>query len=53
MDYYEIFAVVFGLVSVLLTVRENIWCWPTGIVSVSLYVVVFYNASSTPRWGFK
>ena len=53
MDYYEIFAVVFGLVSVLLTIRESIWCWPTGIISVTLYVVVFYGAKLYGEMGLQ
>ncbi len=23
--------------------RQNIWCWPTGLVQVSLYIVIFYQ----------
>ncbi len=34
-------AVLFGIVSVYLSVRENIWSWPTAIVNVTLYVFVF------------
>jgi nicotinamide mononucleotide transporter len=37
----EWIAVVFGIVSVYLSVRENIWSWPTAIVNVSLYVYIF------------
>jgi len=33
--------VITGIASVWLTVKENIWCWPIGIVNVLLYVVVF------------
>jgi nicotinamide mononucleotide transporter len=40
----EIAAVVTTLVSVILTVRQNIWCWPTGIVGVVLYAVVFWQS---------
>ena len=40
----EVAAVLFGIVSVYLSVRENIWSWPTGIVNVTLYVFVFYRA---------
>lgn len=41
----EITAVVFGLLSVIFTIRQNIWCWPTGLVNVILYVVIFYQAA--------
>jgi nicotinamide mononucleotide transporter len=37
-------AVVFGIVSVYLSVRENVWSWPTGIINVSLYVYIFLHA---------
>lgn len=40
----EIAAVILGLLSVYLTTKENIWCWPTGIAMVILYIIVFYNA---------
>ncbi len=36
-------AVAFGLVSVWLSTRENIWSWPTAIVNVGLYAVLFFR----------
>ena len=39
----EILAVILGLASVYLTVKQNIWCWPTGLAMVALYVYIFYN----------
>lgn len=44
MSPIEIAAAVFGLLSVLYTLREHVWCWPTGLVNVLLYVVVFFQA---------
>ena len=44
MNAIEIIAAIFGLVSVWLTVKENIWCWPTGLIMVFLYIFVFYEA---------
>jgi nicotinamide mononucleotide transporter len=43
-NVYEIVGVLFGVISVWLTIRENIWCWPTGLVNVLLFIVVFYQA---------
>ncbi|MEO5373445.1 MAG: nicotinamide riboside transporter PnuC, partial [Alphaproteobacteria bacterium] len=40
----EIIATLFGLASVWLTVRRNIWLWPTGLVMVALYAFIFYEA---------
>jgi nicotinamide mononucleotide transporter len=40
----EKIAVAFGLANVYLTVRQNIWCWPVGVVMVSLYIYIFFHA---------
>lgn len=40
----ELLAVVLTLVAVYLTTRQIIWCWPLGMVSVTLYALVFYQA---------
>ena len=37
----EYLAAAFGIVSVWLSTREHLWAWPTAIVNVLLYVVVF------------
>jgi nicotinamide mononucleotide transporter len=44
MSLIELIAAALGLVSVWLTVRQNIWCFPIGIVMVALYAYVFYEA---------
>ena len=44
MNAIEIVAAVFGVVSVFLSVRQNIWSWPTAIVNVGLYIFVFFGA---------
>jgi nicotinamide mononucleotide transporter len=38
----EVLAVLFGIVSVYLSTRENIWSWPTALVNVSFFFVLFY-----------
>lgn len=43
MSPLEICAVAFGLVSVYLSTRENIWSWPTAIVNVGLYTALFFR----------
>ena len=40
----ELVAVVFGIVSVYLSTRQNILSWPTAIVNVSLFTILFYRA---------
>ncbi|HYH80285.1 MAG TPA: nicotinamide riboside transporter PnuC [Longimicrobium sp.] len=46
-------AVVFGIVSVYLSVRENVWGWPTGIINVSMYVFIFFNAKLYADMGLQ
>jgi hypothetical protein len=40
----ETVAALFGIISVYLSVRQNIWSWPTAIVNVGLYTFVFYQS---------
>lgn len=42
MSGVEIVASVATLVNVYLVIKNNIWCWPWGVVSVVLYGYVFY-----------
>ena len=44
MNLYEAAGVGFGVLAVWLTTRQNIWCWPTGLVNVGLFILVFYEA---------
>ena len=52
MSALELFAAVLGAISVYLSVRQNIWSWPTAIVNVVVYAVVFYWIPScrVPAW---
>lgn len=43
MNVLEAVAVAFGLACVVLTIRQNVWCWPAGLVQVALYIVIFYE----------
>ena len=44
MSLLELVAALTGAASVWLSVRQNIWSWPTAIVNVCLYAVVFHGA---------
>ncbi|MEK6629428.1 MAG: nicotinamide riboside transporter PnuC [Acidobacteriota bacterium] len=44
MNSLEIAGVGFGIVAVWLTIRENPWCWPVGLVNVLLFTAVFAQA---------
>jgi nicotinamide mononucleotide transporter len=38
----EKIAAAFTLANVYLTARQNMWCWPLGVVAVSLSIYVFF-----------
>lgn len=44
MQLIELIGVLTGIVNVWLAARQNIWTWPVGLVSVAMYVLVFYDA---------
>jgi len=43
-SFFELSAAIITLISIWLTARENIWCWPTGVVSVVMYFFIFWKA---------
>ncbi len=43
MSGLELFAAALGVTAVWLTVKQNPWCWPIGLVMVLLYGWVFYE----------
>lgn len=49
----EIIAVVITLIAVYLTARQIIWCWPLGMISVTLYAVVFFQAKLYADMGLQ
>jgi nicotinamide mononucleotide transporter len=40
----EMLAFIFGLAGVWLTARQNVWCWPTGLVNIILSFIVFFTS---------
>lgn len=53
MGPFEVVAAVFGVVSVYLSTRENIWSWPTALVNAALYAVVFYHGRLYGQMGLQ
>ncbi len=43
MGWIEVAAAVFGLICVLLYIRQNVLSWPTGLVQVILFIYIFYQ----------
>ena len=41
--FLEIVAAFFGLLSVFFSVKRNIWVYPTGIISTTIYVYILFN----------
>lgn len=43
-NWIEVVAAITGVLGVWLTTRQNIWCWPVGLVGVVLSLIVFFQA---------
>lgn len=41
--FLEALAAAFGMLSVFLTIKKNIWLYPTGIISTLIYVYILFN----------
>lgn len=46
-------AALVGAISVYLSVRQNIWSWPTAIVNVVIYALVFFQAKLYADMGLQ
>jgi len=44
MSGLEVAGALTGVVSVWLTTRQNIWCWPISLVNLAVYTLVFHGA---------
>ena len=44
MSAFEIIGTVLGVIGVGLMIRQNVWGWPVGLVQVSVYAWVFFEA---------
>ena len=49
----EIAATVFGLWSVWAYTRQSMWAWPSGLVNVLLYIVLFWNVGLRGEAGLQ
>ncbi len=43
MSGLELFAATLGVIAVWLTVKQNPWCWPIGLVMVLVYSWIFFE----------
>lgn len=53
MPIAEIPAVILGLISVYLVTRQNVWCYPLGIVSVFVYIFIFFEVKLYADMGLQ
>jgi nicotinamide mononucleotide transporter len=53
MHKLEYVAAVFGIASVYLSAKQNIWSWPTTIVNVTLYAFVFHSSRLYAAMGLQ
>jgi nicotinamide mononucleotide transporter len=53
MNLIEAAAVAFGIASVFLSARQNVWNWPLGIINVALYIIVFHDAKLYADMGLQ
>lgn len=40
-NWVELLGAILGLVYILLSIRQNKWCWPVGLLTSLLYIYVF------------
>lgn len=43
MNIWDVVALITGILGVILTILESIWCWPIAIISVVISGITFYN----------
>ncbi len=41
-NYIELLGAIFGLLYIILSIKQNIWCWPVGLITSALYIYVFF-----------
>jgi len=44
-SYLEIVAVILALIYVYLAARQNIWCWPSALLSTAIYTYLFWEVT--------
>lgn len=49
----EIVAVILGVIAVYLSTRQNVWTYPLGIISVFVYIEIFYEVKLYADMGLQ
>lgn len=53
MGLIEIIAVIFSLICVIFTVKENILAWPIGIIGIAAYAFIFFDTKLFADFGLQ
>jgi nicotinamide mononucleotide transporter len=53
MSPLEIVATIFGLWSVWAYTRQSMWAWPSGLINVVLFIVLFWNSQLYGETGLQ
>ena len=49
----ELLGAILGILYVVLSIRQNIFTWPTGLLTSALYIVVFYKSALYASMGLQ
>ena len=49
----ELLGAILGILYVFLSIRQNIFTWPTGLLTSALYIVVFYKSALYASMGLQ
>jgi len=52
-NYIEILGLIFGLLYIVFSIKQNIWCWPAGFITSALYIYVFFNTKFYADMGLQ
>lgn len=52
-NYIELLGTIFGLLYLFLSIKQNIWCWPAGLITSVLYVYVFFTTKFYADMGLQ
>lgn len=53
LNYAELLGTLFGLLTVILAARANIWTWPTGIIMNYSFLLSSFKYNSMPTCYYK
>jgi nicotinamide mononucleotide transporter len=43
-NWFELFGAITGILYVFLEIRQNIWLWPVGIITSTVYIWIFFTS---------